>query len=46
MKVVKFLFAALAGFGVVKLLGYITEAELEEGVEYDIYDDEDHPLFV
>ncbi len=46
MKLLKFLFAALAGFGIVKLFGYITEAELEEGVEYDIYDEEDHPLFV
>lgn len=46
MKVLKFLLAALAGFGIVKLVGYVTEAELEEGVEYDIYDEEDHPLFV
>ena len=46
MKLLKFLLAALAGFGIVKLVGYVTEAELEEGVEYDIYDEEDHPLFV
>ncbi|WP_294818300.1 hypothetical protein [uncultured Flavobacterium sp.] len=46
MKMLKFLLAVLAGFGLVKLVGYVTEAELEEGVEYDIYDEEDHPLFV
>ena len=27
MKLIKFLFAALAGFGLVKLFGYITEAD-------------------
>lgn len=46
MKLIKFLFAALAGFGLVKLFGYITEAELNDEEEYDIYDEEDHPLFV
>ena len=46
MKLIKFLLAALAGFGLVKLFGYITEAELNEEEEYDIYDEEDHPLFV
>lgn len=44
MKLVKFILAALAGFGLVKLFGYIAESELEE-VE-DIYDDEEIPLFV
>lgn len=46
MKLIKFLLAALAGFGLVKLFGYITEAELNDEEEYDIYDEEDHPLFV
>jgi len=46
MKLLKFLLAALAGFGLVKLFGYLTEAELNEDEDYDIYDEEDHPLFV
>ncbi|HYD90538.1 MAG TPA: hypothetical protein VEA37_03510 [Flavobacterium sp.] len=46
MKLLKFFLAALAGFGLVKLFGYITEAELNDEEEYDIYDEEDHPLFV
>jgi hypothetical protein len=44
MKVVKFFLAAVAGFGLVKLFGFIAESELEE-VE-DIYNDEEYPLFV
>lgn len=44
MKLVKFLLALLAGFGLVKFFGYITEFNEEE--EYDIYDEEEHPLFV
>ena len=46
MKLLKFLLAALAGFGLVKLFGYLTEAELNEDEDYEIYDEEDHPLFV
>lgn len=46
MKVSKFLLAAVAGIGIVKFLGYMTEAEPKEDIKHDIYDDEDHPLFV
>lgn len=45
MKLLKFLAAAIAGFGLVKLFGYFTEDELSEERE-DLYDEEDHPLFV
>lgn len=45
MKLLKFIFAALAGYGLVKLFGYITEAELDEE-ELDIYDEDEYPLFV
>lgn len=44
MKLFRFSLAAFAGFGLVKLFGYIAENELEE-VE-DIYNDEEYPLFV
>jgi len=44
MRLLKFFLAAFAGFGLVKLFGYISESELEE-VE-DIYNDEEFPLFV
>ena len=46
MKLLKFLFAALAGFGLVKMFGFFTEDELNEEKEHDIYDEEDYPLFV
>lgn len=45
MKLLKFVLAALAGFGLVKMFGYFTEDENEE-MGQDIYDEEDHPLFV
>ena len=45
MKLLKFFLAALAGFGLVKMFGYFTEDENEE-MGHDIYDEEDHPLFV
>jgi hypothetical protein len=46
MKLLKFFLAALAGFGLVKLFGYFTEDDLNEELGNDIYDEEDHPLFV
>lgn len=47
MKFIKFFLAAVAGFGLVKLFGYITEAEFdEEGGDFDIYDEDEYPLFV
>jgi len=46
MKLLKFFLAALAGFGLVKLFGYMTEDELNDDKEHDIYDEEDYPLFV
>lgn len=46
MKLLKFFLAALAGFGLVKFFGYLTEDELNEDREQDIYDEEDYPLFV
>lgn len=46
MKLIKFLLAGLAGFGLVKLFGYITEAELNDEGDSDMYDDDEYPLFV
>ncbi len=46
MKLLKFFLAAIAGFGLVKMFGFLTEDELDEEMGHDIYDDEDHPLFV
>lgn len=46
MKVAKFFLAALAGFGLVKFFGYITEAEFDEEGEFDMYDEDEYPLFV
>lgn len=46
MKLLKFFLAALAGFGLVKMFGFLTEDELDEEMGHDIYDEEDHPLFV
>lgn len=46
MKYAKFILAALAGFGLVKLFGYITEAELDEEGDFDTYDEDEYPLFV
>ena len=46
MKLLKFFLAALAGFGLVKMFGFLTEDELDEEMGNDIYDEEDHPLFV
>jgi hypothetical protein len=46
MKLLKFLLAAFAGFGLVKMFGFLTEDELDEEMGNDIYDEEDHPLFV
>ncbi|MFP9116010.1 hypothetical protein ACLI1A_18880 [Flavobacterium sp. RHBU_3] len=45
MKLLKFLLAAVAGFGLVKFFGFFTEDELDEERE-DIYDEEEYPLFV
>jgi hypothetical protein len=45
MKLLKFLAAAIAGFGLVKLFGFFTEEDFDNERE-DIYDEEDHPLFV
>lgn len=45
MKLLKFFLAAIAGFGLVKLFGFFTEDELDEEMD-DIYNEEDHPLFV
>lgn len=45
MKLLKFLLAAVAGFGLVKIFGFFTEDELDEERE-DIYDEEEYPLFV
>lgn len=47
MKLIKFVLALAAGFGLVKLIEYVTEVELNDEEGADIYDDElDHPLFV
>ena len=46
MKLAKFFLAALAGFGLVKFFGYITKAELDEEGEFDMYDEDEYPLFV
>ncbi|SFQ53784.1 hypothetical protein [Flavobacterium akiainvivens] len=46
MKLLKFFLAAIAGFGLVKMFGFLTEDELDEEMGNDIYDEEDHPLFV
>jgi len=46
MKLIKFSLAALAGFGLVKLFGYITEAEFDEEGDFDTYDEDEYPLFV
>ncbi len=45
MKLVKFILALAAGFGLVKIIDYVTEIEMNEEEELDIYDDE-YPLFV
>ena len=45
MKLLNFLFAAIAGFGLVKLFGFFTEDDLNEERE-DINEEEDYPLFV
>lgn len=46
MKYFKFFLAALAGFGLVKLFGYITEAEFDEEGDFDAHDEDEYPLFV
>jgi len=46
MKLLKFLLAALAGFGLVKMFGFLTEDELNEERDNDIYDEDEYPLFV
>lgn len=46
MKLLKFFLAALAGFGLVKFFGYLTEDELNDEKEHDMYDEEEYPLFV
>lgn len=45
MKLLKFVAAAIAGFGLVKLFGFFTEDDLNEEQE-DLYDEEEYPLFV
>lgn len=46
MKMVKFLLAAIAGFGLIKLYKYVAEVEFEED-DADVYDEEqEYPLFV
>lgn len=45
MKLLKFFLAAVAGFGLVKIFGFFTEDEFDEEME-DLYENEDHPLFV
>lgn len=46
MKLLKFLLAAFAGFGLVKLFGFFTEDELNEEHDHGTYDGEEFPLFV
>jgi hypothetical protein len=46
MNLLKFLLAAFAGFGLVKLFGYFTEDELNEDYDHATHDGEDFPLFV
>ena len=46
MKLLKFFLAALAGFGLVKMFGFLTEDELNEERDNDIYDEDEYPLFV
>lgn len=45
MKLFNFFLATVAGFGLVKFFGYVTGTELDEE-EYEIYDEEEFPLFV
>jgi hypothetical protein len=46
MKLLKFFLAAIAGFGLVKFFGYITEDQLNDEETHDMYDEEEYPLFV
>lgn len=48
MKLVKFFMGIITLFGLIKLFKYYrAEVELNEGEDYEIYDDElEHPLFV
>lgn len=46
MKLVKFFLALLAGFGFVKFLGFVADVDSHEDEEYEIYDEEEFPLFV
>lgn len=46
MKLVKFFLALIAGFGFVKFLGFVSEVDIHEDGEYEIYDEEEFPLFV
>ncbi|MGV3459595.1 MAG: hypothetical protein ACO1N9_03975 [Flavobacterium sp.] len=47
MKLVKFFLALIAGFGLVKFLGFVADVDSHEDEEYEVYDEElDHPLFV
>ncbi|MNJ94992.1 hypothetical protein D3C87_126960 [compost metagenome] len=46
MKLINFFLAAAAGFGLVKIFGYMTEVELNEEVETDNHDEDEYPLFV
>lgn len=45
MKLLKFLFAAIAGFGLVKLFGFFTEEDLNEERE-EMLEEDEFPLFV
>lgn len=46
MKLVKFFLALIAGLGFVKFLGFVADVDLHEDEEYEIYDEEEFPLFV
>lgn len=47
MKLLKFLLALIAGFGLVKFLGFVADIDGHEDEEYEVYEEEhDHPLFV
>ncbi|MFL9843998.1 hypothetical protein [Flavobacterium rhizosphaerae] len=42
---IKFILAFFAGLGLVKMVGFLTEEELD-GEELEVYEEEEFPLFV
>ncbi|WP_165764620.1 hypothetical protein [Flavobacterium cyanobacteriorum] len=47
MKIIKFFLAMLTGFGIIRLLSFVAEVDVNDEEEYEVYDDEaEYPLFV